>query len=122
MKKLYEIFFFILLLFLVFYIIYLLFLRPIRIIKYENFECNKVCCPSGWYGNNMNDGCKTCSNSSTPDYTSISKLDENCNCSNNSINSCFACTDPCSPYNPISRQCQKKICQSGKMCRNGKCV
>jgi len=118
MKKLYEIVFFILLLFLVFYIIYLLFLRPIRIINYENFACNKDCCLPGWYGNSNNQ-CSPCPSQHTSQF---SIPDNNCNCKNNSINSCFPCTDPCAPFNPNSRTCQKKTCPKGKTCRNGNCV
>jgi hypothetical protein len=120
MKKLNEIIFFILILILVFYIIYLLFLKPIRIIKYENFNgiCNKECCLPGWYGNSNNQ-CSPCPFQHTSPF---SIPDENCNCKNNNINSCFACPDPCAPFNLNSRTCQKKICPRGKVCKNGICV
>ena len=72
------------------------------------------CCKPGYYGDNS-DNCKEC-----PSYipsSSFSAPNKNCECPNLSINNCFACTNKCRPYDPVSKMCRPYECPSGKLCK-----
>jgi hypothetical protein len=77
-------------------------------------ESGKTCCLPGYYGDSSSK-CTLCPQHvpSSP----FSRPDSNCKCSNAEIRSCFACTDACKPYNPLSKMCTPKPCSQGKSCK-----
>ncbi len=92
----------------------------------ENFSCpgGKTCCLQGWYGVYPN--CKQCPDDkpSSP-RTASGAPDSNCNCPNESVNSCFACSNVCRPFNratgictPICSSCKVKIINGVKTATN----
>lgn len=90
----------------------------------ENFGCgnpNKQCCASGSYGADSY-SCTSCPSNKPSSTWNIP--DNNCNCPNSNVNACFACNDKCKPFNPLTKVCTAKTCQSGKTCnsRTGNCV
>jgi hypothetical protein len=116
-QNIFYILFFVIILF----IFYLLFSNCLKIKKNESFtSCSKECCQPGWYGNSSSE-CTPCPfQFSSP----FSIPDNNCECKNSTANSCFACTDKCSPFNSVTKTCQPKICPRGKTCNSntGNCV
>ena len=78
--------------------------------KQENFSCQtgKTCCLQGWYGDYPN--CVQCpSDKPSSPRTASGGPDSNCNCPNAAVSSCFACTNACRPFNPVTGICTE-IC------------
>ena len=83
--------------------------------KQENFSCGggKSCCLQGWYGNHPN--CVQCPvNKPSSPRTASGGPDSNCNCPNATTSSCFACTNPCRPFNVATGICTP-LCSACKV-------
>ena len=103
-------------------IIYLLFRKSEET---ENFGCatGLTCCLPGYYGASSS-SCTLCP--SDKPSSPFSAPNSACACPNSDSSKCFACNDPCKPYNPASRMCLPFQCPDDKTCKtlNGaaKCV
>ena len=88
--------------------------------KKESFGCGsgKSCCLPGYYGTSS----ATCNKCPESKPTSpFSHPGEDCRCKNESIDSCFACKNKCSPFNPNTGMCEEYRCKkNGTSCKVSK--
>jgi hypothetical protein len=87
---------------------------------HEYFGCDagQTCCLQGWHGKPPN--CKQCP-AATPSSprTKNGGPDEDCNCPNASVSSCFACPSPiCSPFKVDTGICTP-VCPNCSVQRRG---
>jgi len=98
-------------------VLLIIFLFTTNCEKKEDFSCatGQTCCLPGFYGKDNHAGCTLCpaNKPSSP----FEAPDGNCSCPNSSIDKCFACTDPCKPYDSQSRTCLPYQCQSSTTCK-----
>ncbi len=73
-----------------------------------------TCCLPGFYGD-YSGNCTECPSDKPSSPFSIPN--NKCQCPNSSIDKCFACNNPCRPYDSQSKMCKPYKCPSDQTCK-----